>query len=719
MTAGPDDRRARGLASAFGLYVLIAILWYAPASLSPHDTVPDVGDPLHIAYILAWDAHQLPRDPLALYESNSFFPYSRSLAFSEHLLPEAILVAPINWITGNAVLAANVAALLGLALSAFTMCLLVRKWTDSLAAGFLAGIVYAFTAFTRHEAPRLHLLHAQWWPLALLFLTRFSERGRRRDAWGAVASLALQGLSCTYYFVFAVFVVPFWLVGVYVCERRSPGRSEVVHLALAAGTIALATGLVLLPFVRHYRAMGFEKSLTAGIDLLSYLLPDAKNPWLGWITPGAPGAPHFLGFVTMSLATIGVFAHKSRLRWIAAATAGIGLALSFGPGVAIGERVLFKGPYGLLHDSVPLARGMSSPERFSMVGSFGAAVLAGLGAAAVLSRLSRPSIRRAVLVVAVLAALGEQWTPSSEAFQVPTAVRASPVNRFLASQGDGALVELPIFPDRLKRFRSLYLFFSTQHWRPTSIGRTSFYPPAHDRLVWELRDFPDEASIELLSRLSLRTIVVHPRLWEEPMRTRHLNSLDSDPRLRLISRFEAQQDQQDLGLGDERVYEIVKAGQKTLPSCLPSDAVPRADWSFQSSGRKRPELTIDGDRSTAWFTRDPQRPGDFLQVHFGEAREISAIKLEVGSPYEEFPRNLQVEAVGTDGGWEPWPFDDSIDARWSDLQALLERPRDAGMILRLTPRATRGIRLSIARRGWDDAWPQWRIAELRLFRTCR
>ena len=44
-----------------------------------------LGDPLHLSYVMAWDAHQLVRRPTALFQSNSFHPYPRSLAFADHL----------------------------------------------------------------------------------------------------------------------------------------------------------------------------------------------------------------------------------------------------------------------------------------------------------------------------------------------------------------------------------------------------------------------------------------------------------------------------------------------------------------------------------------------------------------------------------------------------------------------------------------------------------
>src|SRR6185369_10543113 len=78
------DRRTLAAALAF---LAVAVLWAAPASLHPTRTVPDLGDPLHLGWTMAWDAHQIVRHPLALFEANGFYPYRGSLTFADHLLP--------------------------------------------------------------------------------------------------------------------------------------------------------------------------------------------------------------------------------------------------------------------------------------------------------------------------------------------------------------------------------------------------------------------------------------------------------------------------------------------------------------------------------------------------------------------------------------------------------------------------------------------------------
>lgn len=199
--------RRAGLAAL--AYAVLAVLWGAPSTLAPTESVPDLGDPLHLGWIMAWDAHQIVRKPWALFESNSFYPYPHSLAFADHLLPEALLVAPVFWITGNAVLAYNIAVVLALTLSALALFLLARAMGLCDTAAFVGGLVYAFNRFTLHEVARVHVLSVQWWPLALVFLDRFVREGRGRDAAALALFLLLQGLSGTYYLVYTLLLAPF------------------------------------------------------------------------------------------------------------------------------------------------------------------------------------------------------------------------------------------------------------------------------------------------------------------------------------------------------------------------------------------------------------------------------------------------------------------------------------------------------------------------------
>ncbi|MET0552322.1 MAG: hypothetical protein ABW221_04750 [Vicinamibacteria bacterium] len=717
-------RRALPFLAAALSYALVAVFWAAPSSLAPRETVPDLGDPLHLSYVMAWDAHQLVRRPAALFQSNSFHPYPRSLAFADHLTPEALMVAPVFWATGNAVLAFNVAVLLALTLSALALCALVRTLTGRWDAAFLAGLAYAFNSFTLHELPRVHVLNVQWWPLVALFLVRFARDGHGRDAALAGVALALQSLSGTYYLAYSALLAPLWIAAAYAGTKRLPTRREAFVLA---GALAVAAALLLpfvWPYLRQFREMGFEKDLVDGADLLSYVDPeaDAALPWprLGV----ARELPHFLGFAAAAAAVAGLVAtartapgRRRAAGLLAAATAAVALVLSLGPVVRVGGAVLGPGPYALLHALVPPARGMASPERIGILVTFGVAILAGLGLAALLPRLGRTARLGATAALALALPL-EHWGPPGRGAAVPAGADVPAVYGSLGGSAE-PLVELPLYPDKARKLWAAHLYFSTIHWRPLPIGRTSFYPPAHDLLAWSLRGFPDAASLTLLDRLGIRTVVVHPRVWTADERRPRLATLETEPRLREVARFDDVPHVRfaALGLGEERVYALVPGPPPAAP-CVPERPLDRAGWRIAGSGPDDAEAVRDGDARTAWKTAAPQRGGDRLEIGLAGPATVAAVALGLGYPFDEFPRHLVLAVDDVDAGWQRVGYADGPEERWETLHQLLVRPREAAWVLRFPARTVRGVRLMVGWRADDPSWPRWRVPELTLYGAC-
>lgn len=155
------------------LYVLIAIAATHPLWLNLASAVPsDIGDPLLNTWILAWDAHALTRSPLDLFQANIFYPLPNTLAFSEHLLGVSVTVLPLLLLTGEPVAAYNLAFIFSFALGAWGTYLLVRRYTRSGAAAFLAGMAFAHAPYRLTAFSHLQLLTFQWLPFALLCLEK-------------------------------------------------------------------------------------------------------------------------------------------------------------------------------------------------------------------------------------------------------------------------------------------------------------------------------------------------------------------------------------------------------------------------------------------------------------------------------------------------------------------------------------------------------------------
>ncbi|MGH9461258.1 MAG: hypothetical protein ACRD1X_08565 [Vicinamibacteria bacterium] len=719
---------------ALGFFLALAFLFTAPLSLSPASQAANEGDPLHISWILAWVVHQLTTHPFQLFESNAFYPYPRSLAFSEHLTVEALMVGPVYLLSGNALLAQNIAVLLAFALSGWAMFLLLREMVGHSDAALVGGLLYAFHSYTLQEVPRLQVLSIQWWPLAVLFLYRAFRSGRWRDAALFGLFFLLQGLSCTYYLIYFSMMMLLWIPGVFLWARRKGAVRPLGKVSAALFVAGIVLSLFALPYLKMFSAFGYQRSLAEGLDLLDYIKPPEGTPFSFWIDfeIKTSATQHFIGFGALLLLLVGLTVGVSRAKessgggtflWLSLLTGLVGFVVSLGPIVYVGGRAVGPGAYAVLYEYVPLFRGLRSPERIAILVNFAVGVIGAYGAAVLFRRLPRRAA--SWLMIAFLIALPfEHFSGGVRGVGVPTGDKVPEVYRWLAEESPddsgGPVIELPVYPLRKHRFYAAYMFYSTYHWRPIVLGRTSFYPPAMEYLAWQLRDFPDRDSLGLLRWLGVRTIVVHPELWPEPERGRRLAALKTmGDEMRLTGVFPHLEgpDYQRFGFGGEHVYTLQGAPPEVEDLCEPRDEITTEDWAVLGSSAVPAEWAIDRDPRTRWET-DRQIPGDSLTLNLGRTEPVAAVRLALGFPYEQFPRYLGVRARTGDGAWRPFPYRDDLATKLELLRALVENPSDAAFVLRFEPEEAGQLRFRVGGQRYDYAIPGWSLPELYVYRSC-
>ena len=93
----------------FVLFMGGATVFTYPLVRDLRTATKDLHDPLLDAWALSWVAHQLPRDPMHLFDSNRFYPETGTLAFNDPMVGLGILVAPVGWLFGDALLTLNLA----------------------------------------------------------------------------------------------------------------------------------------------------------------------------------------------------------------------------------------------------------------------------------------------------------------------------------------------------------------------------------------------------------------------------------------------------------------------------------------------------------------------------------------------------------------------------------------------------------------------------------
>lgn len=310
----PATPRAQFLASLAVYTALTAVIGREVLANLSTAVANDAGDPLLTAAILHWNAHHVPWLD-GWWQLPIFHPTRDTLAFSEHLLGLSAIAAPLDWITGNALVTYNLVTLLTFVLSAAAMYLLVYRLSGSAAAAFIAGLSFGFAPFRISQLPHIQMLAAFWAPLALLGLHAFLDTGRTRWLVLYGAAWALQSAANGYALVFLSVLIAFWVLWFVVARGR---WRALMQIAAATIVAALPLAPILYRYVTVHAYHGFTRGADEiqgfSADLAGVLCaPPALSFW-GWLRLGCrpegelfPGAALFGLAVLALLGTLGLF----------------------------------------------------------------------------------------------------------------------------------------------------------------------------------------------------------------------------------------------------------------------------------------------------------------------------------------------------------------------------------------------------------------------------
>ena len=150
----------------------------------------------------------------------------------------------------------------------------------------------------------LQLLWSVGIPFFFLFLHRFLDEERPRDAWLFALFLVIQALACVYYGLFSIAVLVLVLPVFLLLRRRRLTTSLIGKLALplvpAAGVLILFS----LPYTTAFRNMGLKRELALGAEIQNYLAAFPTNLVWGKLLSGL-GSPEkylFPGLLALVLA---------------------------------------------------------------------------------------------------------------------------------------------------------------------------------------------------------------------------------------------------------------------------------------------------------------------------------------------------------------------------------------------------------------------------------
>jgi hypothetical protein len=508
--------------ATLALFVVMAIVHTWPLASDPvHLSRNDNGDTILNEWIIAWVAHQAPRAPLQLFDANIFHPERDTLAYSESMLVQSALAAPVLWLGGSPVLAYNIVLLAGFALTGWTMCLVVARWTGSWTAGLVSGMVFAFSAHVLTRIPHLQAQHVEFLPLAVFALDRVLAGPTVRRALPLAAWFTLQALTSVYLMVFTTAA----MIAAAAVRADLWVRAKHVMpiLALAGAAAALALMPFLLPYWRVSHDQGLSRSLADAAFYSAtwqdYLSTPARLHYPWWShryfaeTALFPGA---LGLVLAGVALASGTGYTDPRARMCLAIGIAGVALSFGPKLP---------GYAILYETVPLLRAIRATARFGHLATFAVAALAGFGVVVLRRRISPQRWGFAAVLLVTVAALESFAAPLGLTWVGDVAAIYSRV-----SSSGGAVVELPFYNGAAAFHHAKYMLNSTAHWRPLVNGYSGFQPPSFYRHVEALAGFPDRRSVAMLKELGVTHVFVHRQYFPAAA----MDRLNDFPELSLV-----------------------------------------------------------------------------------------------------------------------------------------------------------------------------------------
>ena len=507
---------------------LTAVMTY-PQVFHLMTDIHDDGDPLLHTWALAWVAHQLPRAPAHMFDTNIFYPERNTLAYSETMLVPGTLAAPLHWLGVPPILVYNLVFLSGFAISGVTMALLVRRLTNHPGAAILSGLIFAFLPYRIDHYPHVALQQTQFIPLAMLAFHQLVDTNRLRDGVWLGVTVACVMLSCMYY---GLFLIPYMAVvcGALLIARRDMPRRRLGALAVAAGMIVV----MLLPVGRAYlsaRAVVGERGRAevagGSATWRNYLAPPEANAVYGKVFARfmAPERRLFPGFVAVAIAIVGLWPPLTATR----VAYGLGLLLAFD--VSLGLNGII---YSALYDYFLPFKALRIPARMGLMVGFSLAVLGGYGAARIAAHLQSATLRRTVLGAIGVLMLVEYASVPLELWPAP---RAAPevYADLVRDRGDSPTAVLFEFP-ALVSSDPAYMYYSAFHWQYLVNGYSGFFPPSYNRLVQAIDNFPDEPSIDVIKSHGVRYVVIHGEYLKGNRYATLIPQLDRRRDMTLVSR---------------------------------------------------------------------------------------------------------------------------------------------------------------------------------------
>lgn len=542
--------------------LVLTILIFIPYSINLTHGLPNVIDPLFYAWNLSHNADNIFNGMNRLLNTNIFYPLTNTLAYSDTLWGQGFITSPVIWLTGNPILAENIAIFISFPLSAISMYFLAYYFTRNIAASCAAGLFFAFSYPRISQIGHLPMVSSQWLPLYMLYLFKFLKEGKRINFFFLCFWYLLSTASSIY---FGIFLIPVTVIIVIAdffrrIQYHTLGvyKKRVLATIPAIGFFLILLALILFPYIRLrvenpvlkrtlndialLRAQPIEYISVLPTSLISPYLPKAMNEHVLYPT-----------MAVLVLAFLGVVLSWKRNRYMIVVYLSIVVisfilslgneqSFSIGP-YSTGVRTL---PYFYLYILFPVFQAVRVPARFSIFIIVSLSMLAAWGIDCIMKRKHSKLIIGVFLCIFLI----EIWQVNTTFVTIPLKKSIPPVYTWVRLQPEPMiLAELPasvfyhgkimedqlnVSYDKLQKsdtyaLETYRVYFSAFHKKRILNGYSGYYTGSYNEFAGTLENFPSQGTILAIQKLGITHIIVHSMQYDPNKRNEILGILTNSP----------------------------------------------------------------------------------------------------------------------------------------------------------------------------------------------
>lgn len=567
-------------------YFLILTLYFTHPLISNLTTkIIGVNDELLITWFLNWDIHAITTNIGSFFDANIFYPFKNTLAYSEIMLPSAILALPFVALFKEPILAFNINFLFGFWATGYFTYLLIRWLVKSRSTAVAIGTLFSFSTIHLNYLGHLQMFVISFIPLSLLFLLRFLKTQKTSELFFFLLFSIIQGLNnfLTFYFLALISIV-------FLLDHLLIRRERLDKIKKKSVVLLFSMSLLIVwPFFNAYSRVSKDFRYQRPIqDAIHFSLQPEDLLYPSDMTRLAPilldnfglkvkdsntkTTPGYLGFAFFVLGLLVILWAIKSLRkrhdlipyLIILASS---LLLSLGPFFHLFRKTIHSPfpiplPYAVFYYLVPGFSGFRTPSRWIILLAFFLAILIGFMLKAWIKRRGKKTNLLVVCSLCVLVII--EFNFPLKYFDLPTKDNFPPVYKWLATKAQKeAILELPMYNWDMSPYatnESKREFYSTIHFHRTVNGFSGFSPSEwEEQTRFFMVNFPDQNTIGTLKKLKVKYVIVHKNEYEilnqdnfkiygkKPKKVSQiLNYLEQGNDMRIVQKF-----------GDDLVFELL------------------------------------------------------------------------------------------------------------------------------------------------------------------